>query len=274
MSRVRALAGLVVLAMTGLLIMPTAALAATQLKASITCDAETGAVTTSTSGTLLAVGTPPTRVTVEFQRAGGSRVSATASESLPLMAQPFTTTATTTTSGDITATGYTGTFSPATSLFYQEKLIVRFKNASTGAFYTTREATCNVDQRTTVSLSCDPVAGTVTATVTGVNGLAGGPYGAGRAVRIGYRFAQISQSTKDDPRFRSEFLGPGWNFERRLTRAADGTWSDAGYVHTITSNPYYYAEELTVGIFDAYGAVAGWGTASCTLYDGSVTPAA
>jgi hypothetical protein len=274
MSRLRALAALVVLATTGLLITPTAAMAAGGLRAYITCDAETGAVTTWTSGWLLAVGTPPTRVTVEFQRSGGRRVSATTSASLPPLAQPFTTTATTTTSGDITATGYTGTFNPATSLFYQEKLIVTFKNASTGAFYTTREASCEYDQRTTVSLTCDPNAGTVTATVAGVNAQAGASSGAGRPVRIGYRVARTSQSSKDDPAYRSVTLGPGWDVERQLTRAADGTWTDPGYVHTITRNPYYYAEELTVGILDTYGAVVGWGATRCTLFDGSVTPAA
>ena len=45
-------------------------------------------------------------------------------------------------------------------------------------------------------------------------------------------------------------------------------------MHTITSNPYYYAEELTVGVFDAYGSIVGSGTARCTLFDGSLTPTA
>jgi hypothetical protein len=159
------------------------------------------------------------------------------------------------------------TCDPATSLYYRETIVVTFKNAAIGATYTTREATCDYDQRTTVTLTCDPAAGTVTAAVTGVNGQAGASIGSGRAARIGYRYARISQSRKGEPFFRSELFGPGWEIERRLTRAADGTWTDPGYVHgPVTSNPYYYAEEVTVGILDTFGTVVGWGTAKCTLF--------
>jgi hypothetical protein len=151
---------------------------------------------------------------------------------------------------------------------------VTFKNATSGATYTTREATCSYDQRTAVTLTCDPAARTVTATVTGSNGQAGTSMGAGRPTRIGYHIVRISQPRKDEPRFRSESLGGAWDIERRLTRAADGTWTDPGFVHTTTSTPYYFAEEVTVGVYDTYGAVVGWGTARCTLFDGSVPPAA
>src|SRR5690349_4664198 len=134
MSRLRTLAGLVVVAVTGLLITPTAAMAAiTPLKAFITCDAETGAITTTASGNLVTAGTAPTRVTVEFQRRSGTLVTATSSTILAPLAQPFTTTVTTNAAGDIAATGYTGTFNPASALYYQEKLLVTFKNATSGA---------------------------------------------------------------------------------------------------------------------------------------------
>ena len=265
MSRMRALAGVLVLAAGGLLITPAPARAATPLKAAITCDPATGTITTSASGNLLAPGAA-TPVVVEFQRSTGTRVTATTSTVLAPLPQPFTTRVTSTSSGDVTATGYTGSFDPATSLFYREKIGVTFKNAATGAVYNTREASCDYDQRTTLTLTCDPAARTVTAAVTGVNGQAGTTLGAGRAARIGYRFAQIRQNVKGDPIFRSELFGPGWEFERRLTQAADGSWTDPGYVHgPITGNPFYYAEEVTVGVLDSFGTVVGWRTAKCTL---------
>ena len=275
MSRMRTLAGLVVLATTGLLITPAAAQAATPpLRANITCDSQTGAVKTWASGTLFTPGTPPAPVTVEFQRRGGTVITATTSAPLVSAPVPLVVKTTSTSSGEVNATGYKTTFNPVTSLYYREKLVVTFKNAA-GATLTTREATCDHDRRTTVTLTCDPAQGTVTVAVAGVNGQAGSANGAGRPARVGYRFARTVQHDANDPRFRSELLGPGWDFEHRITQAADGTWSDPAFVDaTITSDPYYYAEELTVSVLDTYGAVVGWGTAQCTLFDGSVTPAA
>ncbi|MEU8230735.1 hypothetical protein AB0C12_14170 [Actinoplanes sp. NPDC048967] len=271
MSRLRTLAGLVVLATAGLLITPTAAQAATPLRANISCDAETGAVTTWASGNLLVPGTP-TSVIVEFQRRGGTRVTATTSTALASAAQPYVVKTTSTSTGDVNATGYHTTFDPVTSLFYRENLLVTFKNAA-GVTLTTREASCNYDQRTTATLTCDPEARTVTATVDGVNGQAGASSGAGRPTRVGYHVVRIIQHVQNEPRFRSELLGGAWDIEHRVTRAADGTWTDAGYARTQTGTPYYYAEELTVGVFDTYGAIVGWTTTRCTLFDGSVTPA-
>jgi hypothetical protein len=243
------------------------------LRANISCDAETGAVTTWASGTLFTAGTAPTSVTVEFQRRGGTRVTATTSTALASAAQPFVVKTTSTSSGEVNATGYHTTFNPVTSLFYRENLLVTFKNAA-GVTLTTREASCNHDQRTTVTLTCDPEARTITATVDGINGQAGASSGAGRPTRVGYHIVRIIQHVQNDPRFRSELLGGAWDVEHRVTRAADGTWTDAGYVHPqATSTPYYLAEELTVGVFDTYGAIVGWSTTRCTLFDGSVTPA-
>ncbi|MEU8607035.1 hypothetical protein AB0C29_03415 [Actinoplanes sp. NPDC048791] len=275
MSRLRTLAGLVVLATTGLLITPAAAQAAQPpLRANITCDSQTGAVKTWASGTLFTPGTPPAPVTVEFQRRGGTVITATTSAPLASAPVPLVVKATSTSSGEVNATGYKTTFNPVTSVFYRENLLVTFKNAA-GVTLTTREASCYHDRRTTVTLTCDPAAGTVTVAVAGVNGRAGAANGAGRPARVGYRFARTVQHDANDPRFRSELLGPGWDFEHRITQAADGTWSDPAFVDaTITSDPYYYAEELTVSVLDTYGAVVGWGTAQCTLFDGSVTPAA
>jgi len=109
--------------------------------------------------------------------------------------------------------------------------------------------------------------------VTAHDGQAGAASGAGRPTVVGYRTAVISQATADSPRFRGEPLGSTWEVTHRVTPAADGTWADTGYVHSITSNPYYYAEELTVGIMDLNGTVVGSGTAQCVFHDGSLTSA-
>ncbi|WP_204298810.1 hypothetical protein [Actinoplanes campanulatus] len=267
----RVLAGLAVSAVVaGVLVPATAASAATRLRANITCDAETGEIATWASGTLFAPG-PAKQVTVEFQRRAGVRVTATARTVLAPMAQPFRVTTTSTSSGDISAVGYTGAFDPVTDLFYREQLTVTFKDAATGANLATRDATCDHDQRTRVTLTCDPVAGTVTAVVNGVNGAAGDSSGAGRASRVSYHIATIKQQTPNNPGYRSEILGEGWDIEHRVVKAADGSWTDTGYVHTITSNPYYYAEEITVGVFDLNGIRVGTATGACTLFDGSQT---
>ncbi|MET8147164.1 hypothetical protein ACIBSW_12010 [Actinoplanes sp. NPDC049668] len=271
MSRMRVLAALVVTAVVGVMLPAAAASAATPLRANISCDAETGEISTWVSGTLFAPG-PAKPVAVEFQRRTGVRVTATAKTTLSPMAQPFKVTATSTTAGDISAVGYTGAFDPVTALFYREQLTVTFKDPATGAYYTTREATCDYDQRTTVALTCDPVAGTVTAVVNGVNGRAGDTMGGGSASRVSYHIVTISQARPNEPGFRGESLGGAWDVEHRVTKAADGSWADTGYVHTITSNPYRYAEEVTVGVFDAYGARVGTATGACTLFDGSQTP--
>ena len=268
MSRMRVLTGLIVLAAAAVLVPSSAALAATSLTANITCDARTGAITTSVSGSLLLPG-EPALVTVEFQRKSGVRITPTTTLTIAPLSPPFRVTTTTTASGDIAAAGYTGSF-PLSSLYYRQTLLATFIDATTGATYTTREATCDYDQRTTVSLTCDQAAHTVTATVAGIKGQAGSTAVAGHPTRVGYRSVQISQATANDPRFRGEMLGSGWDIQHRLTQATDGTWADTGFVHPITSNPYYYAEELTVGVFDANGTFVGSGSAACTLFDGSV----
>lgn len=273
MSRLRVPAAVLALATIGFLAPASAARAATQLTATINCDPATGVITTSAAGTLLAPGQPPTAVRVEFRRTGGVQVTATTSTILAPSTLPYAVPATTTSSGDISAVGYRGRFAPATSLYYREAIQVTFKNAATGETYTTREASCAYDQRSTVTLTCDPPAGTVTAAVTGHDGQAGAETGAGRPTIVGYRTAEISQATADGPRFRSEPLGSAWEVTHRLTQAADGTWADTGYVHPITNHPYYYAEELTVGVLDLNGTIVGSGTAQCVLYDGSLTPA-
>ena len=132
--------------------------------------------------------------------------------------------------------------------------------------------TAEFQRRTGIRVTAT-VARTLTATATGLNGQAGAADGAGRPKHIGYHIATIVQGEKDGPRFHGEAPGV-WDVEHRLALAADGTWTDTGFVHTYTRDQYYYAEEVTVGVFDAYGKMVGSGFATCTLIDGSATPTA
>jgi hypothetical protein len=270
MSRLRLLATVTLLAGTAVLMPASAASAATPLKASIVCDGQTGAITTSASGTLLQPGARRP-VVVEFQRRSGRNIALGATAFLQPLATPFRTTVMSTLAGGVSANGYTNTFTPATSLYYREAIVVTFKSL-TGQVYATRQATCERDLRTTVTVTCDPAAGTVTATVLGRDGQAGGAAGHGRATSVGYRTVTISQSTADGVRWRQEPL-IDFDFKHRVTPAADGTWSDTGFTHTISNSPYFYAEEVTVGVFNQSGDLVGGGSGTCTLFDGSVTPA-
>jgi hypothetical protein len=256
----------VVLVATGLLVPATAASAASgPLTANVTCDAQTGEVTTSVSGQLF-YGAPAQAVKVEFKRTGGVRVTSTGKSAVTPMSQPFAVTATTTSSGSIDAAGYTGLFNPA-SQYYRETMTVTFKNPATGAVYTTRTGACNVDRRTTVTLTCDPETRTYTATASGINGQFGAGDGAGRPYTVSYLYTSLSQATATDPAFEYHNIS-GWDYTHRVARAGDGSWTDVGYVHTSTSTaaPWYSDNGLTVAVFDQYGAQVGAGTAKCVMF--------
>lgn len=271
MSRMRTLLTVALLGGTGLLAPATAASAGTPLRVSIVCDAATGTITTAASGGLLWAG-PPKPVTVEFQRRTGRNVTPTGWEFINPLAEPFRVTVMSTSTGEVSATGYTGSFNPATSLYYRETVRVTF-SSPTGDHYGAREATCERDLRTTVTLTCDPTAGTVTAAVVGRNGRAGNADGYGRPTRVGYQATKTSQETPQDPGFTSHPLD-SFDAVHRITQATDGTWTDTGYVRTITGKPYYYAEEVTVSVWDRFGGgLIGGGSAKCILFNGSGTPA-
>jgi hypothetical protein len=266
MSRVRTLAIVTLLGATALLVPASAASAATRATAVIVCDPETGAITTSIAGPLVQAGAPRA-VTVEFQRQDAVNISAAALTTIPPLATPFKVTVNTKSNGSISATGYTGSFDPATSLYYQETVFVTLRS-STGILYGTSQATCKRDVRTTVTLTCDEAAGAVTATVLGRDAQ---PGAAGvRPRRVMYTTAVTYRTSADDPGWTAHT--PGWEIDHGVRLAADGTWTDTGYVKPVTASSfYYYAEKLTVGVFNEWGGIVGGGTAECVLVDRSVT---
>jgi hypothetical protein len=268
MSRMRMLATVTLLATTALLVPASAASAATTLAATIVCDAETGAITTSVAGPLYQAGAPR-QVTVEFQRRDAVNVSLDARTTVPPLATPFKVTVSTKFNGSISATGYTGSFNPATSLYYQETVDVTIRNAA-GAVQATRSATCRRDLRTTLAITCDQAMGTLIAGVQGSAAREG--VVDGRPAGVRYRVETTFQVGPDDPLWRQGSLG-GWDYDHRITPAADGTWADTGFTRTVTVGRYhYYAVDITVGVFSAYGWVVGGGVAKCVLADASAAP--
>ena len=270
MSRMRTLAIVPLLAATALLVPASAASAATRLVTSIVCDAETGVITTSISGNVFLPG-PPQQVTVEFQRRNAANVTLAGRAAVPPLATPFKVTVTSTAAGDISATGYTGSFDPATSRYYQETVVVTARNAA--GYGATRETTCRRDVRTTVTLTCDEAAGTVDAAVLGRDGQTGGTYDAsGSPARVRYRTSTTLQHAPDEPRWVSGTLGDSWDFSQSVAPAADGTWANIAHIRTKdVTDMYYYAEETTVGVFNQWGLMVGFGVARCVLVDRSAT---
>ena len=125
----RTLATVTLLATTALLVPASAASAATELVATIDCDARTGLITTSVAGPLVQRGAPRA-ITVEFARQQAVNVTATAVTPIVPPETPFQVVARTRTDGSIRATGYTSSFVPETSLHYQETVGVTMTNAA------------------------------------------------------------------------------------------------------------------------------------------------
>jgi hypothetical protein len=258
MARIRTLATVALLGAAAALVPAATASAATPLEANIVCD-DTGAVTTWVSGKFLVAGSP-TSVTVEFQRRSAVNITAAGARAVAPLPQPFTVTVQSTSDGEVDAAGYTGSFDATTSLSYRETVVVTLTTAA-GA-HSTVQATCQRDVRNTVSLSCDPVAGTVTAATVGRDANGAGEFG--EPARVAYRYSSVYE---DEDGIRWGRSSDGWDATHSITPAADGSWADTGYVHTHSSDRYYY-EELTVEIYNRFGNLIGGGSAECTLGDG------
>jgi hypothetical protein len=264
----RTLAMATLLATTALLVPPSAASASGELVATINCDARTGIITTSVVGPLVQRGAPRP-VTVEFERRRAVNVTATAVTPVVPPETPFQVVVRTRPDGSIRANGYTSSFAPETSLYYQETVGVTMKNAG-GIELARRDATCRRDLRTTVEIDCDEVAGTVTATTTGRDALAGGNGAPGRPWEVRYRRVIVQQTAPDQPISRIGELD--WTYTNRILTETNGNWQDTGYTDTPSVGEYhYYAEEVTVGVFNGWDQPVGGGFATCVLVDRSGT---
>lgn len=243
---------------------PSAGYAATSPTARITCDRATDTISTHMSGGagwLL----PNRAVTVQFLVLSGSFVTPTTFAPIP--AGGGTTVSTTTgPDGSIDIAGYTRTAPLHTYMFYTETVRATVRDAA-GTVLIWNEATCSHDERTTVTLTCDRSARTITAAAGGTS------YQLHRSVSVWYTWTRTSRPTATEPGFTRRNLNPPDVNNRVLPTA--GSWSDVGYVHSISTDPYYLDESVDVVVWATYvgevvvtQVVVGRGKASCVYANG------
>jgi hypothetical protein len=243
-----------------LLLLPVEpATAATPPAASITCDSATDTISTRLSGALA----PNYSYQLKFEVYQGSYVTtAQAMGTIPAKGTSVTVPVTTGSDGLVSVAGYTRGWPAQSYLFYTETVRVHVLRASDGVQVESHDATCAYDLRTRLTVACDRQAHTVTATTDARS------YPGGEHLVIAYRSVTTSQSTPDSLRFTSQVLGPA-DFYHTAQVPASGTWSDAGYTITFTTDPYYYERSTTIVVTDQSGLVVGSGAAGCVYADGT-----
>jgi hypothetical protein len=249
--------------MVAVLLSPArAAYALTPLKASIVCDSTTNTISTSVSGGA-GYFTPNMPVNVRFLVYSGTYVTETAEGIVSAVGSSITVPTTTAADGSVSIAGYTRSWQASDYVFYTETVKVSVLNTS-GAELGSSQATCTRDLRTTVTLDCDPEAHTITARSAGVGFTQMDWAG---SVRVEYLYSTTNQPAPGYPTFTSSLaLYP--NGVHYPTTTETGSWSDLGYVQTITTDPYYYSETVVVVVRDrANSYIIGSGSASCVYAD-------
>lgn len=262
-------ATLLALAVTGAAALTTAApahAAAAFPTVVVTCDDVANRVTAGTAGGN-GYFQPNLNVTVTFRYLTGSYVR-DGSMGAPASLAPVTVNARTGADGSLVTSGYVRAWPGAAGYdFYTETVRAVVTNRSTGAGIVTIEGTCTVDRRTTVTLSCDTAANTVTARVSGarfVEHEAG--YPPLSRVSVAYYRIRTTQATPDAPRFRGGVLG-GPDFTHSVP-VTDGRWSETGYTVTLPEGYYYYREDLTITVSGGpYNRIVGRASTSCEYRD-------
>lgn len=253
--------GALVGAVAALLPVGTAS-AATPPKATINCDSRLGWVNTNVTGGAgyLSADMP---VQVDFQVFYGSYVTASTASVIPAIGSHRTAAATTGADGSLAVVGYGRGWPIKSDLFYTETLQATITNSAGGELWQGR-ATCTRDLRTTVTLTCDRTAHTVTAQVAGTG------YDKPRLdqVVVAYTISSTSQQSAGDPRFTVVSSGP--SISHVVQPDSAGALSDLGYVHQVHSDPdpFYYSETLTVEVVDRVTNVTvGRGATACVYID-------
>jgi hypothetical protein len=232
------------------------AAAATPLTATITCDSATNTISTRLTGTLV----PNFSYTMKFTVWSGSQVTTAGTiGGLPALGTSVSVPVTTRSNPDVDVAGYTRSWPAANYVFYTETVRVSVLNSSGGEI-TWRQGTCIHDLRTKVRLTCDQEAHTITATAEGANF-------ARRPTRAEYTFTATSQATADSPAFtRQPSSTP--DVVHSVPVSESGAWSDAGYVHQVSGDPYFLREGVVVWVRDVWSNLpVGQGTASCVYAD-------
>lgn len=186
----------------------------------------------------------------------------------PASLAPVTVNARTGADGSLTSSGYVRAWPGAAGYdFYTETVRAVVANRATGATIVTLQGMCTVDRRTTLTLSCDTAANTVTARVSGARFVEHETdYPPLSRVNVAYYIVRTTQPTRDAARFTSHTLG-GPDFAHSLP-VTDGRWSETGYTVTLPEGFYHYRDDLTITVSGGpYGRIVGRGSASCEYRD-------
>jgi len=236
----------------------TAQAAAPQpFRAVVTCDATTNTFTVGTVGGSPFLPNQP--IKVEFQTLRGSYVTAAGTEDGIYSGSTTTIPATAGPDGNLTMTGIRRAWPAANYVFYTEVVKVTARNAQNQVLNSS-EGSCFYDLRTTVTITCDPVARTITASAAGAR------YLGQRPLTIEYKRTTVRQATKNS----GQWIGTGHHAAtHQTTTTAAGDWSDIGYSHPFGDN-YHLSDEVDVSV-SARVVTGGWsrhvvigrGTAKC-----------
>ncbi|TDD33005.1 hypothetical protein E1287_20675 [Actinomadura sp. KC06] len=227
-------------------------------RAEITCDASTGKISTRLTGKWV----PGFAYQAEFRLLTGSFVRTDGSLGRVPQFPAVTGTGTGASNGALNIDGYTRDWNASDYLFYTETVRVIVRN-SAGAQVAQKDATCYRDVYTTYTITCDRSAHTVSATVSGTR------YRPNGQVVIEYNRVTTSQRAPGEFRWTSMNLGPTPEISHREPTDANGSWSDLGYSHTFTTDPYYYSQTVHVIVKHTDGTVIGRGSDHCVYADGT-----
>jgi hypothetical protein len=260
--RIRALPLVLAVTVAAFLSPARAAYATTALKASITCDSTTNTISTSVSGGQNLF-TPNMPVNVRFLVYYGSYVSATTESLISAKGSSITVPTTTAADGSVSVAGYTRSWQASDYVFYTETVRVTVLSTA-GAELGSSQATCTRDLRTTVTLDCDQEAHTITARSAGVGFTQMAVPG---TVRVEYEYSSTQQAAPGYPTFTRVLMGTP-DVVHSVATTETGAWSDLGYVHNITTDPYYRDETVVVVVKDPSNSlVIGRGSAFCVYAD-------
>ena len=232
-------------------------------QAVVTCDTATNTISATFTSGAGSFTTPNQPVTVEFLVYKGSYATVGGTSGVISTGSRTTVAATIAADGSLNVAGYNRSWQAANYLFYTETARVTIRNSGGQPVYLQRDGTCTHDLRTTVRVECDRGAHTITASAAGAS------YPANGNVRVNYIRTSTQQATPDSPRFTSFNAGPFPDASHTAMASASGAWSDVGWVHTITTNPYYLDQKVLVEVLHPMGFVIGRGTAFCVYTDQS-----
>ncbi|MFB6721087.1 hypothetical protein ACFCV3_13040 [Kribbella sp. NPDC056345] len=238
-----------------LLTVVPASAATNAFRAWITCDPATNTIRTGVTGVGGVAANWP--VKVDFKVESGYSATATASARIPAFGTTTTVAGKSDANGNLTLAGYQRSFPISSNLFYTEKVVATVKNLN-GDFLAERSASCAYDTRTTVTLTCDQDANTVTAAVAGTQYNEPQPSG----TELKYEYGAVAKSSNGTPVFgTARYLRTTHNVS-----AVNGSFSDVGWTDNVPELEPGVTLERTVWVTvrSPYtGRTIGFGTATC-----------